>query len=108
MGFPTANIEVKESFKLIPKDGAFAVRIEVGEKEYKGMLNIGYRPTLDGSQKVIEANIFDFNEEIYGEQITVKFVKKLRSEIKFSGMAALKSQLMLDKKKALEFLQESI
>lgn len=105
MGFPTANIEVKESFKLIPKDGVFAVRLVIAEKEYQGMLNIGFRPTLDGSRRVIEANIFDFDEHIYGEPITVRFVKRLRDEQKFSGLESLKNQLKLDKQKTLEILQ---
>jgi riboflavin kinase/FMN adenylyltransferase len=104
MGFPTANIEVKESFKLIPKDGSFAVLLVIKGNTFKGMLNIGYRPTLDGSKKVIEANIFDFDEDIYGEAITVKFVKRLREEKKFKGIEALKKQLKLDKLKTLEIL----
>ncbi len=106
MGFPTANIRVKEGFKLIPKDGAFAVRLEIEGKLYKGMLNIGFRPTLDGSKRVIETNIFDFDERIYDKQITVRFVKKLRDEIKFSGIDALKKQLSEDKKIALGYLEE--
>lgn len=105
MGFPTANIEVKESFKLIPKDGSFAVLLAIDEKMYKGMLNIGFRPTLDGSRKVIEANIFDFDGNLYGKEITVKFVKRLRGEKKFDGIEALKNQLIQDKINTLEILE---
>lgn len=104
MGFPTANIEVKEPFKLIPKDGVFAVRVEVENKTYKGMLNIGFRPTLGGSKRMIETNIFNFNEKIYNKSITVKFVKKLRNEIKFNNINELKHQLSEDKKTALKYL----
>jgi riboflavin kinase/FMN adenylyltransferase len=103
IGFPTANIESPEPQKLVPADGVYAVLIEVGKKSYKGMLNIGLRPTVDGYHRKIEVHIFHYNREIYGLQIVVRFIQRLRDEIKFSDLKALKSQLNKD-----QYLAESI
>ncbi len=104
IGFPTANIETEDYNKLIPKEGIYAMEIKVGEQLFKGMLNIGIRPTVDDTgQKVIEANIFDFSKEIYGETITLFFRKFLRSEKKFSNLDDLKMQLRKDRKKTIAF-----
>lgn len=100
IGYPTANLDITEKSKLIPGDGVYAVDIEASDepdKRYKAMMNIGFRPTVDGSKRMIEVNIFKFDRSIYGASLKV-FVKKfLRSEIKFSGLDALKEQLALDK-----------
>jgi riboflavin kinase / FMN adenylyltransferase len=98
IGFPTANISVPEKYKLIPKDGVYAVLLKYKEKEFKGMLNIGHRPTVnkDVNAKTVEVHIFDFNQDIYGEQVTVSFVDKIRDEIKFSGIDDLKANLQRD------------
>lgn len=96
IGFPTANIEVDQNYKLVPADGAYAVRISWKQKHYDGMLNIGYRPTVDGSTKTIEVHIFDFNHSIYGEQLKIDFIKLIRKETKFENLEALKSQLKKD------------
>ena len=100
IGYPTANLEIAEKFKLIPGDGVYAVELIVmneQEKLYRGMMNIGFRPTVGGSKRMIEVNIFDFERMIYGETVRV-FVKRfLRPEIKFSGIDALKEQLAVDK-----------
>ena len=100
IGFPTANLVIAEKTKLIPGDGVYAVDVKVSDepqKTYRAMMNIGYRPTVDGSKKMIEVNIFDFDRTIYGETLQV-FVKKfLRAEEKFSGLEALKEQLAKDK-----------
>ncbi|WP_296621295.1 bifunctional riboflavin kinase/FAD synthetase [Marivirga sp.] len=106
LGFATANIKVEESYKLVPADGAYAVITEVKGKQYKGMLNIGYRPTVDGKSKRIEANIFDFNETIYGEKIKISFIKRLRDEIKFNSKEELSNQLENDKEKAMQILNQ--
>jgi len=106
LGFATANIQVEEPYKLVPADGAYAVIIEIKDKRYKGMLNIGYRPTVDGKSKKIEANIFDFNDEVYGEKIKVRFIKKLRDEIKFDSKKELSNQLQKDKENAMQILEE--
>ena len=104
--FPTANIEVIFKHKLIPSEGIYAVRVKLNQHTYKGMLNIGFRPTFGGTQKRMEVNIFDFNQDIYGDEILVEFYHKIRSEIKFQNVGALKSQLHKDKKEALKILKD--
>jgi riboflavin kinase/FMN adenylyltransferase len=105
IGYPTANIHVSNQNKLIPADGVYAVRVTIGSKTYGGMLNAGYRPTVNGKTHSIEVNIFDFNEDIYNQFITIEYVDKLREEIKFNGLDALKNQLEKDKLHAIEKLQ---
>ena len=100
IGYPTANLTIVKENKLIPADGVYAVDISLNQKIYKGMMNIGNRPTVDGINKTIEVNIFDFNSEIYGEEIKVSLKKFLRHEIKFESLEALKIQLKNDKDKA--------
>jgi riboflavin kinase/FMN adenylyltransferase len=96
IGFPTANLKV-DSSKIIPANGVYAVRVDVEGQEYAGMINIGFRPTLNnGINRTIEVNIINFNDDIYGKAIRVYFVKHIRSEIKFSGIEELKSQLHKD------------
>ncbi|MEO7049200.1 MAG: bifunctional riboflavin kinase/FAD synthetase, partial [Ferruginibacter sp.] len=97
IGYPTANIELEDANKLIPANGVYAVDTEVAGKKYKGMMNIGVRPTVDGTKRVIEVNIFDFDTNIYGETIKVIIKKRLRSEVKFNGLDELKAQLAKDK-----------
>lgn len=107
IGYPTANIAVLDPVKLIPADGVYAVEVFFNNKWYGGMLNAGYRPTVDGKTHSIEVHIFDFNEDLYGKNITVRFVDKLRDEIKFNGIDALKNQLEKDKLHAIAVLQKS-
>ncbi len=102
IGFPTANIKVMDSHKLIPANGVYAVRVLVRGKEYKGMLNIGIRPTIDDSDKTIEVHIIDFDEEIYGEDVRVFFIEWVREEQKFDSLEALKNQLIQDKIEVLK------
>lgn len=97
IGFPTANLHVFESYKLIPKDGVYAVEVKTADKWLGGMLNIGNRPTVEGAGRAMEVNIFDFDKTIYGEQIKVRFIKRLRDEIKFESLDELKGQLEKDK-----------
>jgi riboflavin kinase/FMN adenylyltransferase len=96
IGFPTANIKVVDSHKLVPANGVYAVRALIHDKEYKGMLNIGVRPTVDGTEKTIEVHIIGFDEDIYGEELTVLFDDWIRDEKKFDGLDALKAQLEND------------
>ncbi|HSZ34084.1 MAG TPA: bifunctional riboflavin kinase/FAD synthetase [Puia sp.] len=103
IGYPTANLIVKEKSKLIPGDGVYAVDVESSDepdKIYRGMMNIGFRPTVDGTKRMIEVNIFGFNRDIYGKILRIFVRKFLRSEIKFSGLEELKSQLAEDKRNA--------
>lgn len=102
IGFPTANIKPDETYKLIPKKGVYAVKVIVNKKEYEGMLNIGIRPTLKGINETIEVNIFDFDEEIYGQKIQVKFYERIRDEQPFEDLNELKNQLNIDKSKTIQ------
>jgi len=108
IGYPTANLEVEDPEKLIPGDGVYAVEImeasEGTSRRLKGMMNIGKRPTVDGTKRTIEVNIFDFNGDLYGKELTVFVKKYLRGEEKFSGLDALKAQLARDRENALAAL----
>ena len=106
LGFPTANIIVRNKNKIIPGKGVYAVNVDYENKKYKGMLNIGFNPTFDEKKLSIELNIFDFQSIIYEKQIKVFFKKKIRDEKKFNSPEELKSQLKKDKelvKKILSF-----
>ncbi|MEO9485301.1 MAG: bifunctional riboflavin kinase/FAD synthetase [Ekhidna sp.] len=105
LGFPTANIQVHEAYKLLPADGAYAIKAFLKGEEFDGMLNIGFKPTVDGRERTIEAHLFNFDENIYGMEMKVEFVKALRKEMKFSSIEALKEQLNKDKELALSFLK---
>lgn len=104
IGFPTANIHVPNDYKLIPKDGVYAIHVTVNGKIYKAMLNIGNRPTVNGSKKTVEAHLFDFDGNLYDLQVTLHLSHFLRDEIKFENLDALKKQLSLDQKIAKEIL----
>lgn len=106
LGFPTANISVKENYKLIPSDGIYAVRVCHEYNKYHGMLNIGNRPTIGGDNKTIEVNIFDFDSDIYESEITLEFVDLIRKEIKFNSLDELKKQLAADKTSVKERLSK--
>ena len=105
IGFPTANIEAPASFKLLPKDGVYAVKVEWKGSEYPGMLNIGFKPTLGGENRSIEVHLFNFDAELYGEKITIKFIDFIRSEIKFASLEELRGQLEEDKANAMSLLR---
>lgn len=107
IGFPTANIEIDFKHKLIPAEGAYAVRVERDNQFYNGMLNIGYRPTVGGLSRTIEVNIFNFDEDIYGENLCIHFIDHIRKEIKFHDIDELKEQLKQDQKKAAELLNKA-
>ncbi len=101
IGFPTANIQVENPYKLIPKQGVYAVKVKVSEQQYCGMLNIGTRPTISITQtnKRLEVNLFDFNEDIYNQEIKLYFYQRIRNEQKFQNLDELKKQLEIDKQK---------
>jgi len=102
IGFPTANLQINDTEKLIPADGVYAVdvKIEGSNIHYKGMMNMGTKPTFDGIKKTIEVNIFDFDEMIYGEKLTVYLKFKIRDEVKFDSVEDLVRQLKEDQEKA--------
>lgn len=104
IGFPTANIHIPNDYKLIPKDGVYAVVVQVEEMHFGSMLNIGNRPTVDGTKKTVEAHLFDFQGDLYNKQLTVHFREFLRDERKFENLEALKNQLMQDQLTAKSFL----
>jgi len=104
IGFPTANIKMSDPDKIIPGDGVYAVKVKEDNGTFNGMLNIGFRPTINGQTRTVEVNIFNFDKDIYDKQIEVEFICRLRKEEKFSGLEALKNQLAADKLKALEIL----
>mgnify|MGYP001583683013 CR=1 FL=1 len=106
MGFPTANIEIDTHHKLIPMDAIYAVNVKYAHQEFGGMLYIGNRPTVNGTKRNIEVNIFNFDKDIYGEDLTVNFIKLIRNDMKFEDLEALKSQLQLDKESALQVLKD--
>ena len=107
IGFPTANIEVKEPYKLIPSDGAYAVQVTFEERKWPGMMNIGLRPTLKGVHKTIEVHIFDFEKTIYGASIKVELIKQIRKEQQFESLEQLTQQLKKDRETARIILKGS-
>lgn len=104
IGYPTANIVIEEKYKLIPGDGIFAVKVEVDKVLYKGMAYIGTRPTINGVRRNIEVNIFDFDKEIYYEQIRMEFHHFIRGDMKLAGLDELKAQIAQDKIAVLRLL----
>jgi riboflavin kinase/FMN adenylyltransferase len=94
LGFPTANIAPKHT--IIPADGVYAVRLVVREKAYDGIANVGMRPTFNKKVLAIEVHVFHFNEDIYGEDISLCFIRKIREEKKFKGAEALVTQIRAD------------
>lgn len=108
LGFPTANIEVDAPYKLIPKDGIYTVRVKFKDIIYGGMLSIGNNPTVEGKERSIEVNIFDFDFTIYGEEIRIYFIKWLRDEAKFLNLDELKAQLVRDNENSLNILGRTV
>jgi len=106
LGYPTANLEIQNPYKLIPANGIYAVKVEVGGKLFRGMLNIGTRPTMElGGDISVEVHIFDFKESIYGQELTVSFIKRIRSEKKFETRDALIAEMEKDQVKAEHILR---
>jgi riboflavin kinase/FMN adenylyltransferase len=107
IGFPTANIE-PPSYKMVPRVGVYAVNVNVDDHVFCGMLNIGFRPTVEklALYKTIEVHLIDFEGDLYGKKITLNFVKRLRDEMKFNNLEELINQLNKDKKESLKILKE--
>mgnify|MGYP002377229340 CR=1 FL=1 len=104
LGYPTANLKIQNEEKLLPANGVYAVQVKAGNSMYKGMMNIGFRPTVGGKRLAIEVNIFDFDQDIYDTTLRVYVKHFLRAEQKFKGLDALKIQLGQDKTAALQKL----
>ncbi len=107
INFPTANIQIKESYKLIPKKGVYIVKTKYKENTFWGMMNIGSNPTVNGKKDSIEVHLFNFNTTIYGEVLCVELLTRLREEQKFESIDALKAQLEKDKTEALNYIKNN-
>lgn len=108
IGFPTANISVKETYKLIPNTGVYVVKSKIDNEIVFGMMNIGFRPTINGNHQTIEVHFFDFDQNLYHQNLTVEILYFLRDEQKFSSVEKLISQLKIDKSNALNHLQNNL
>lgn len=108
LGYPTANIEIAESYKLIPQIGIYIVKSELNGKTVFGMMSIGFNPTVNGDRKTIEVNYFDFNEDLYGKKISVSILSRIRDEEKFESLEALTQQLHQDKITSLAFIKNEM
>lgn len=102
--FPTANISIDETYKLIPKQGVYVVKTNIESKTVFGMMNIGINPTVNGKEQSIEVHLFDFNSDIYGKKLKVELLHRLRDEHHFDTMDDLKKQLHQDKQNALNLI----
>lgn len=108
LGFPTANILVEDSYKLIPKIGVYAVLVTLGEQLYKGMMNIGVRPTVaTNAPKTLEVHLLDYSGDLYNQEIKVSFIQRLRDEMRFENVTQLKEQLNEDKKNCLDIFSHN-
>jgi riboflavin kinase/FMN adenylyltransferase len=105
-GFPTANLHIPEEYKLIPKNGAYVVKSHLEGKDYFGMMNIGFNPTVDGSKKSIEVNFFEFDGNLYEKKIQVELLHRIRDEHKFNSIEELKEQLKKDKNHSLNLISK--
>ena len=102
MGFPTANMQLYEPLKLVPGNGVYLVEVETLGRKWRGMCNIGSRPTVsEGNSLTVETNIFGFEEDIYGLDLKVSFIEKIRDEVKFDSLDSLRNQLQKDREQCL-------
>ncbi len=107
IGFPTANIDIKETYKLIPKTGVYIVKSTIDKKIVFGMMNIGSRPTVNGNHQTIEVHFFDFNQNLYDQNLTVELIYFLRDEEKFDSVETLVQQLKKDELTARDYLKNN-
>lgn len=108
IGFPTANLAIKETYKLLPKTGSYIVKSELENETVYGMMNIGYNPTVKGKTQTIEIHFFNFDKDLYGKIIQIDVLKFLRDEQKFNSVEDLKNQLLIDKQKSLEIINGTL
>jgi len=107
IGFPTANIHIKEDYKLIPKNGVYVVKSKQNNQTIFGMMNIGTRPTVNGENQTIEVHFFDFDEDIYNQIIGVEILEFIRDEYKFESLDALKNQIQKDKEFSINYISNT-
>ncbi|MEZ0129123.1 bifunctional riboflavin kinase/FAD synthetase [Flavobacterium sp. LBUM151] len=106
IGFPTANIQIEEDYKKIPKNGVYIVKTFIDNTAVFGMMNIGFNPTVSGEKQTIEVHLFDFDADIYGQKLEISLLEYIREEQKFGSVDLLKEQLNQDKKTALDFVSQ--
>jgi riboflavin kinase/FMN adenylyltransferase len=108
LGFPTANLAVSNPYKLIPAQGVYAVKVKTDQGEFRGMLNIGHRPTFNNNPdlKTLEVHLLQFDGDLYGRSLTISFVERIRQEKKFDNPTDLKIQLEIDKSATEEIMQK--
>lgn len=105
INYPTANLHIEETYKLIPKHGVYIVKSIIDNITVYGMMNIGHNPTVNGKHQTIETHFFDFNNDLYGQNLKIELLQRLRDEQKFNSVEELQSQLHIDKNNALEFIK---
>jgi len=108
IGYPTANIDVKETYKLIPKTGVYVVKSSIGRKTVFGMMNIGNRPTINGNHQTIEIHFFDFSKDLYHKNLTIELLYFLRDEQKFDTIEFLVHQLKKDEEIARNYIKNNL
>jgi len=106
IGFPTANIDIKETYKLIPKNGSYVVKSYIDNNPFFGMMNIGTNPTVNGTKQSIEVHFFNLNQDLYNKKLKIELLERLRDEQKFDSLEYLQSQLKIDKENALKFIEK--
>ena len=106
IGTPTANIKLNSNEKIIPLDGVYAVICQIKDTIYKGIMNIGFKPTVDeGQKRTVEIHLFDYEKDIYGQDLRTKVIERIRDEVKFNSLKELKSQILKDNEKAKIILE---
>jgi riboflavin kinase/FMN adenylyltransferase len=106
IGTPTANIQLNSNEKIIPLDGVYAVICQIKDANFKGIMNIGYKPTVNkGEKRTIEIHLFDFNKDVYELELRAKVIERIRDEVKFSSLESLKSQILKDNENAKKILE---
>lgn len=104
LDFPTANLQIQESYKLIPKNGVYIIQSWIENKLVYGMMNIGFNPTVNGKTKSIEIHFFDFEGDLYSKKIQIQLLDRIRDEVKFENIEKLKEQLLKDKTFAVQHI----
>lgn len=107
IGFPTANIHIKEDYKLIPKNGVYIIKSYLNEVLIYGIMNIGNRPTVNGLNQTIEVHFIDFDKDLYGQEVTIEVVEFIREELKFDSLESLKNQIQKDKIFCITYLHNT-
>lgn len=107
IGFPTANIKVEENYKIIPKNGVYFVSCKIRNIQKFGMMNIGFNPTFGNKKLTIEVNIFDFEQDVYGENVRIEFIKFIRNEIKFQNIDELIKQIKIDRETCKSYMNST-